>query len=314
MQLKSSFFLFLYAGILLLQSCNRPITVHRSDEGIEVRENGKKVLFYQTLPKSVNGRYERAGYIHPLYDLNGNVLTEDGPDDHPFHRGIFWAWHQIVAGNKNIADGWISENIAFVPSEVTTRQSGKEAVIQAALVWKHLSGSDTLADLIRETTTITIYPSEAHYRALDFDIRLRPLIDSIGLGGSDDVKGYGGFCLRLKLPSDLAFHSQGTAVIAKETAVTAGPWMDFIGSFNSGTSSSAGITVFCYTPYPGPQQWWILRKKTSMQNVAFPGRVPKLLPPEGWTLKYRLIVHDETIGQQELEKLYRLYADGQIRD
>jgi hypothetical protein len=48
----------------------------RSDEGIEILENGKKVLFYQQRPKSLRGKYERAGYVHPLYSLNENILTE----------------------------------------------------------------------------------------------------------------------------------------------------------------------------------------------------------------------------------------------
>src|SRR5207249_3740529 len=40
-------------------------TTIRSGEGIELLENNKKVLFYQVRPKSVGGKYERAGFIHP---------------------------------------------------------------------------------------------------------------------------------------------------------------------------------------------------------------------------------------------------------
>ena len=77
----------------------------RSNDGVEILENGKKVLFYQVRPKSV-----RAGFIHPLYDLNEKILTDDAPEDHPYHRGIFWAWHQIILNDKNIADGWVGEH------------------------------------------------------------------------------------------------------------------------------------------------------------------------------------------------------------
>jgi hypothetical protein len=52
-------------------------------------EQGRKVLFYQEQPKSVDGKYERAGYVHPLYSLNEKVLTDDSPADHPFHREFF---------------------------------------------------------------------------------------------------------------------------------------------------------------------------------------------------------------------------------
>src|SRR5688572_6013094 len=101
----------------------------KSVEGIEISESNKPVLFLQTKPKSVNGKYERSGYVHPLYGLKGNVLTEDMPEDHPYHRGIFWAWHQVVVDGKNVADGWTSENIAFVPGKTQVTKSGKNIII-----------------------------------------------------------------------------------------------------------------------------------------------------------------------------------------
>src|ERR1051325_9833474 len=84
-----------YFIVTPLEICAQGFTTMRSAEGVEILENNKKVLFYQARPKSVNGKYERAGYVHPLYDLDENVLTDDSPRYHPYHRGIFWAWHQI---------------------------------------------------------------------------------------------------------------------------------------------------------------------------------------------------------------------------
>ncbi len=69
--------------------------VIKQEEGFLVLEKGHPVLFYRTVPKSLKGKFERTHYIHPLYSLNGEILTEDFPEDHPHHRGIFWVWHQI---------------------------------------------------------------------------------------------------------------------------------------------------------------------------------------------------------------------------
>ncbi|SVB38186.1 uncharacterized protein METZ01_LOCUS191040, partial [marine metagenome] len=50
-------------------------------DGVLVTEGDAKVLFYQRTTKSRDGKHARANYVHPLYDLNGNVLTEDFPAD-----------------------------------------------------------------------------------------------------------------------------------------------------------------------------------------------------------------------------------------
>jgi hypothetical protein len=51
--------------------------------------------------------------VHPLYDLDEKILTDDFPADHPYHHGIFLGMHQIVLNNKQIAEGWVSENISW---------------------------------------------------------------------------------------------------------------------------------------------------------------------------------------------------------
>ena len=61
-------------------------------------ENGNPVLSYNygmQLPKGVQERYRRASYIHPIYDIKGNILTDDFPDDHYHHRGLSWMWPKI---------------------------------------------------------------------------------------------------------------------------------------------------------------------------------------------------------------------------
>src|SRR5687768_6751840 len=85
----------------------------RTAEGIQVSDVDRKVLFYQIQPKSLNGKFERASYIHPLYSLSGNVITEDFPDDHPHHHGIYAAWHQILLNGEHVADGWTGENLSW---------------------------------------------------------------------------------------------------------------------------------------------------------------------------------------------------------
>ena len=304
---KILFIFFCCAILTSAQVYSQNFTSTKTDEGIEILENGKKVLFYQNKPKSLNGKYERAGYVHPLYDLNEKVLTDDFPEDHPYHHGIFWAWHQIILNNKNIAEGWTYENLFYEPKNVKVTKREKNITLQSEMTWKSVLQKNILTGIIKENTKITVNKSTGQYRAIDFDVHLSALVDSLKIGGSDDVKGYGGFCLRLKLPSDISFVSNNTSITPMETAVIAGPWMDITGTFDSASTSKSGIAAFCKQPTKNNQQPWILRKVTSMQNIPYPGRTPVLLPRKGWRLQYRLIIHSADMSNDELEKLFQEY-------
>jgi hypothetical protein len=161
--------------------------------------------------------------------------------------------------------------------------------------------------VVKEETTITAYASTEVYRAIDFDIRLCPLLDSVKIGGSEDMKGYGGFCLRLKLPKNISFVSQSKEVVPQETAVQAGPWMDFRGAFDNDSSSTTGIAVFDHPCNPGSHGRWILRKEASMQNIPYPGRMPVTLPKSGLRLRYRIIIHKNNVSGGDIEALYKRY-------
>lgn len=293
--------LLLFTFFLITQSISaQNFSYKKSGEGIEISENNKPVLFFQTKPKTVSGKYERAGYIHPLYDLQGNVLTEDSPEDHPYHRGIFWAWHQIVVNGKNVADGWMSEHVSFVPGKMQVTKSPTNTILTSQLTWKVTDSVKPAVDIVSENSRINIYRAKEHYRVMDFDIFLKPLVNDLKLGGSDDPKGYGGFCLRLKLPDNMQFISGDSAVTPQETAVMADPWMDF-------RTDNGGVAVFGYTNDDAGHPW-ILRKSKSMQNVPYPGRTPVAIPYEGLKLKYRVVIHDGELSSADIEKLYREYS------
>ncbi|RYZ49191.1 MAG: hypothetical protein EOO14_21015, partial [Chitinophagaceae bacterium] len=254
-------------------------------EGIKVKEDGKEVLFYQVKPKSVAGKYQRSGYVHPLYGLNGELFTEDAPADHPYHRGVFWAWHQVLLNGNNSADGWVSENISWEVVKVSTRKNKGKARINAVVHWNWFdSATASTKTILKETTSITIHKANEQYRQIDFNIHLLPLVDSVALGGSADEKGYGGFCVRLKLPDDIVFSSASGAITPVETAVEAAPWMRFSGTFDTTGKNKSSLVVLNTGKDAGKQQKWILRKKKSMQNIVYPGNVAQVLPREGWKL------------------------------
>ena len=279
--------------------------IEQTEEGVWITEGELPILHYQAEPKSKNGKYERANYIHPLYGLHGEILTEDFPEDHLHHRGIFWAWHQMRVDGKQVADGWAIDNMTWDVTEIETNAKKKQATMEMEVIWKTLSGEKE--PLVRENTTITIWPTRENSRTIDFSISLTALVKNLEIGGSEDEKGYSGFSLRVKLPGDLTFTSEGKEITPEKTAVEGGPWLDMTGTFDSAHPAS-GIAVFCHPDYPLQEQPWILRYKGSMQNPAFPHteRV-SISRRKPLVLKYRVVIHDMTVDQETLAEMYDYY-------
>ncbi|HEX8037737.1 MAG TPA: DUF6807 family protein [Chryseosolibacter sp.] len=299
--------LILFSVYSVMPSNAQHLSATNSAEGTAILDGDSNVLFYQAKPKSLNGKYERADYIHPLYSLDGSVLTEDFPQDHLHHRGIFWAWHQIIYRGKHIADAWSCENISWhvVKSEVQKKKGS--ITLDNDVIWKSVLDDGKQTGVVREKSQVTIYNAHNDYRIVDFDIRLTPLLDDMRIGGSDDAKGYSGFSVRLKLPDDIRFLSGDQELKAQELALKAGPWLDFRGSFDGKNAPESGVALFCHPSNPGYPEPWIIRSEKSMQNAAFPGREPVALPKAGWRLQYRLIIHKNTVTVERLQHLFDEY-------
>ncbi len=273
-----------------------------TEQGVELLDGEAPVLFYQKAIKSPNGEYFINNYIHPLYSLKGDTLTEEFPKDHLHHRGIFWAWHQVYIGNQNVGDGWIMENVSYDVVSVETSKNKSEAQLKTHVLWKSLLFQDS-KPFIEEHTTITIFKAKENFRIIDFEILLKPLVSDVFLGGSDNEKGYGGFSWRTRLPEDVVFTSSEGPVTPQTLQIESGPWMDLSASFEE-EGMYSGLSVICHPSTPNYVAPWILRQQKSMQNIVFPGREKvKLSMDKPLTLRYRLVVHGGSAGDIDLANL-----------
>jgi hypothetical protein len=283
--------------LMLSSSCSTPFVFTENENGIGLSEDGNPVFYYQRVPKSRTGEYVCNNYLHPLYTLKGDTITEEFPADHLFHRGVFWAWHQLYAGEKNLGDGWINSGISYDIIIADNDTDNKKAALSIAVMW-HSDSLNNGKPFIDEHTTITVHRKDDRIRKIDFEIQLNPLIENLQIGGSDDEKRYGGFCVRMKLPYDLGFASQNGPVKPQNLQIKAGPWMDFSAGFGSNGEKS-GIAILCHPSNPDYPQQWILRQKGSMQNVVFPGR-ERFILDKPLMLRYRLIIHEAEIPDLDI--------------
>lgn len=315
--LKSNCCTFLL--VLLLNGTSfyaKDINLQIVDEGALFMEGRDSILFYQAKTKSQNGKYKRSNYIHPLYDFDGNILTEDFPKDHPHHRGIFWAWHQLYIGDKAIGDGWDTNNMCWDVVSIKKQKAAKGAKsIRAHVYWKSplwLDEKGTQQPIISEHTQITVYSTTSDYRIIDVAIRLTALLPEIKLGGSTDAKGYGGFSARIKLGENVIFTGKNGRVEAQNLPIHAGGWMDISQSSTQGDGSSTGITIIAHPNNPGYPNPWILRSKASMQNAVFPFPGAELISiskQDPITLQYRLVLHMGDVNTIDISSIQRDFTN-----
>jgi hypothetical protein len=285
---------------------NSQVSVTKTAAGLLFTENGDSVLFYQVQPKSLNEKYERCNYIHPLWAPDGTVLTEDFPADHLHHRGIFWAWHQIYVDGKKLGDGWELKNFSQKVDHYKIRKAKSGSLkLMTEVEWKSPEYVSGEKPFLLEKTEIVIYPAERNYRRIDFIISLKTLASNFEIGGSDDEKGYSGFSVRMKLPVDVTFTGPEGIVNPENTAVQSPGFVNVSGSVLK-NNGKGGIVLLDNSQNPGYPQRWILRAKNSMQNAAFPGRNRILLNMKNpLILKYSIIVYEGEISEITKTELSR---------
>ncbi|HAB13903.1 MAG TPA: hypothetical protein DCE47_19660 [Planctomycetaceae bacterium] len=262
--------------------------------GMECRDGDRKVMFYHREPRSLdNGTHVAANYFHPLYGLGGEVLTQDFPKDHPHHHGIFWAWHQLLVGKVRAGDPWVNKDFLPVVREVVVAELGPVfATLSTRVEWtsKHIvDRNGRQRPIVEEKGRFRVFHSVGDVRHIDFRIRLTALLDEVKIGGSENVKGYSGFTVRVKPPRQMAIHDR-RGLLKQDAVGSQSPWADISGRFGDGEAVS-GLSILCDKRLPEFPPKWLLRYY-GMQNVAYPGReaVP-LQRNRPLVLRHRLVIH-----------------------
>ncbi|HWU79108.1 MAG TPA: DUF6807 family protein [Caulobacter sp.] len=246
-----------------------------ADDAVTLTEAGKTVLVYRAKPLDPASEPGRSNYVAVLYAPDGTALTEDRPGDHPHQRGVWWAWMKVQTGGKTVADGWYMKGLSyFVREKRFLGDAEGGGTLTVDVDWMVNSGPE-LAYVARETTKVTVRPLKAGARRIEFDTTITARVDALGLGGSEDDRGFGGFSIRLVDPEHLTFSSGGKVITPNGAAIDAGSNMGF--AWSGGSNPPAWAVGLACKANGQAVKRWMLYNDRSMQNCVFPGRAPLVL-------------------------------------
>ena len=277
-----------------------------SPEGLPARavtvlDGGQRVLTYvygDRLAPGVDPRYAKSCYIHPLYSLEGDELTEDFPGDHRHHHGLFWAWpvvevRGVKTSNWEPAEPPLRQRfVKWIEREVT--EAGARLVVENA--WE-LGGTEDVAE---ETVTIFVHGATRLGRAIDIEIALRPVGGPIALRGAPaDNKGYSGLCFRGRAIEGLdARLFKGAAMTTDRGPLAADSSGERFRWADLSIPGHGGVAIFVSPRHPGfPLPWLVRNSYTGILNPCWPaleGAVLEAGIPV--SLRYRVYIHSGDAG------------------
>jgi len=285
---------------------------------LTIFDGDKKVLTYvygDQLAPGVDPRFVRSCYIHPLYSLDGQVLTEDFPPDHRHHHGLFWAWPSVRVRGADTSNWQPAEPslrqhfVKWIRKEVTA--AGARLIVENT--WK-LGETEDVAE---ETVTIFVHGATLYGRAIDIEIVIRPVGGPITLrGAAEDNKGYGGLTFRgwaAEGSDDQVF--KGAAMTTDEGPLAADSagrpfrWADLY------APGDRGIAIFVLPRHPGfPVPWLVRNSYAGVLNPCWPGLEGAVLEPGvPISLRYRIYVHRGDAAAGRVKDSYKAYIAGRRR-
>jgi hypothetical protein len=249
-------------------------------------EGDRPVLVYrhgiQSKP-GVPADRDRGSYVHPLYGLDGEVLTDDFPRDHYHHRGLFWAWPHIRVGSVE-HDLWMLRGIEdrFITWRERSIEAGK-AKLGVANAW-HVGDKKVLDEQVQ----FTVFPATAEGRVIDVELTWTAVAEPVILWGAAG-KSYGGLSLRFA-PRKQTVITTADGRQPKDLNLTRLEWADLSAQFQRGDTVS-GIAVFVDRRHPGFPPMWITRHYGFL-GVGWPGVEPFTFQPgQPVSCRYRLWIH-----------------------
>jgi len=283
-----------------------PTTLFRfepvDDRTLALWEGDRPVLVYNhgVLSKpGVPADRNRSTYIHPLYGLDGEVLTDDFPVDHYHHRGLFWAWPHVRTGGREY-DLWTIKGV----HQRFERWLAQETRDRAALFAVENGWYAGDQKILQERAWILVHQADDEARCIDLEFFWIPGPEAVTLAGAEG-KSYGGLTIRYAPRTDPVITTPlGTGSIDLEMTPLA--WADYSGRW-TGVTQPSGAALFIHPGHPDYPPTWLTRHYGAL-CIGWPGVEARTFPAgKPIHCRYRVWVHRGMATKDAIAAAYAAY-------
>jgi hypothetical protein len=279
------------------------------DKSLGLWEGDRPILVYNhgmLLNAGVPADRKRSTYIHPLYGLDGEVLTDDFPKDHYHHRGLFWAWPHVIIDGRNYSL-WDIRGIEQRFERWLCRSAGEGAAVLGVENGWYIGNKK----VVQERVWFRIYRASSEGQVIDMDLVLVPIGQPVRLAGAE-AKSYGGLTLRFA-PRKQTVITTPLGDGPDDLAMTRLAWADLSAQFSQAPGPS-GAAIFISPNHPDFPPTWLTRHY-GVLCVGWPGVNSAMFQPgENIRASYRVWIHRGKADAQSLRSAYQAYESlGAVR-
>jgi hypothetical protein len=255
--------------------------------------------------------------FHPVALADGTVLTWLSPPDHPWHRGLWFAWKELNGVNYWEEDPvtGLSQGTTEVAAVRVAPADDRSARIEMELSYHPSGKPEVLAE--KRTLEVSAPDGAGRYR-IDWRSAFTAGAEDVHLKGGTAGGGYAGLSVRIagstgqwRLLDSEGREDVPAGGVGKNTHGERARWMDF-SLADTATGRTGGIAVLDHpSNLRFPSQWHDVMD----DKIPFGYFSPAPLWSEAYTLpagkelvlEYRVLIHPGRLEGSEIEAEWRAW-------
>lgn len=266
----------------------RTLAWEKDESSLALTNHGKLVW------RLVHDPGKPKSFFHPLATMDGKVLTAFEPDDHRWHRGLWWSWKYINGVNYWEEDPKTGQSAGLTKVTRAEIQPADDFSARAHLELAYQPPGQAV--LLTEKRDLLVHAPDADgsyaidwtsvFTGLDAPVKLDRTLPP-HLGGP----GYGGYAgLSLRLAQGLDGYQFRTPEGETTPAASHGKSTSWIGVGDA----ASGFTIFDHPANPRhAPPWYLHSNKTMLFFSPSPlfNEPLEIAPGNSISFRYRIIVH-----------------------
>jgi len=248
------------------------------------------------------GRDLHKPYFHPIYTPNELIVTDDIPEDYPYHHGLCFGWE-----NVNGINYWEETNCdESARGRIVHREFREKAVnldIAHFTVINDWVAPDN-SKPIEETCHIAIHQPQADQQSIDLQFNLHAQSADVVIGVSSESQG---LCYRGAEMEYRKVTNSDSCIGQSEVSGKTAKWCSLNGILSD---EAVGVAVFDHpSNLRHPNHFFALDEAFGFISASFTYDEPHVIPAgETLMLKYRVLIYLGDVFTFDLWACYEEYA------